>query len=136
MKKKLIPNIQTPQPKPVSAIVDAFVNTFSPVMSEDEADDCFTVAKLREYFNAWPIPKMPDPLPPYVKELAERGYLMITGYDGRPAIFVRRYISTAHVISMKPTHTAELEYEDKEVCGDEEENEIEDEDDYIDEEEE
>ena len=125
MKKKMLPIQQPPQPKAIMTIVDAFVNTFSPVMSEDEADDYFTVAKLREYFNAWPVPKMPDPLPPYIKELGERGFLMITGYDGRPAIFVRKYISQSRIVSMPLSDRAEQEY-DEDISIEEEEDDEDD----------
>ncbi len=132
MKKKMLPTQQLPQPKAIMTIVDAFVNTFRPVMSEDEADDYFTVAKLREYFNAWPIPKMPDPLPPYIKELNERGFLMITGYDGRPAIFVRKYISIQHIVSMPRSDSIEHDYEeDVSVEEDEEEDENDSDEEYI-----
>ena len=95
MKKKIIQGGIIQPPKAVSAMLDAFVSTFSPALKEEEADDFFTVAKLRQYFNAWPIPKMPDPLPPYIKELGENGYVMLTGYDGRATIFVKKRISLA-----------------------------------------
>ena len=61
-------------PKAMMQLVDAFTDNYSPVMREEDAGVIFTVAKLREYFNAWPAPKMPDPLPPYLNELERRGF--------------------------------------------------------------
>ena len=78
-------------PKAMMQLVDAFTDNYSPVMREEDAGIIFTVAKLREYFNAWPVPKMPDPLPPYLNELERRGFAMQTGYDGQPSLFCVRH---------------------------------------------
>ena len=78
-------------PKAMMQLVDAFTDNYSPVMREEDAGVIFTVAKLREYFNAWPVPKMPDPLPPYLNELERRGFAMQTGYDGQPSLFCVRH---------------------------------------------
>lgn len=78
-------------PKAMMQLVDAFTDNYSPVMREEDAGVIFTVAKLREYFNAWPAPKMPDPLPPYLNELERRGFAMQTGYDGQPSLFCVRH---------------------------------------------
>lgn len=78
-------------PKAMMQLVDAFTDNYNPVMREEDAGVIFTVAKLREYFNAWPVPKMPDPLPPYLNELERRGFAMQTGYDGQPSLFCVRH---------------------------------------------
>lgn len=78
-------------PKATVQLIDAFTDTFKAVPKEEVAEEIFTVRKLREYFQAWPIPKMPDPLPPYLCELEKRGYAMQTGYDGQPALFCIRW---------------------------------------------
>lgn len=72
-------------PKALMQLVDAFTDTYKPVEREEYADEVFTVRRIREYFQAWPIPKMPDPLPPYLVELERRGFAMQTAYDGHPA---------------------------------------------------
>ena len=84
-----------PPPPPVvkacMQLVDAFADSYKPVVHEEEADELFSVGRIREYFNAWPQPKSPDPLNPYLDELEKRGFAMQTGYDGQPAIFVVRW---------------------------------------------
>lgn len=84
-----------PEPPPVSKamiqLIDAFCDTYKPVAYEEEADEVFTVRRLREYFNAWPLPKTPDPLPPYMNELERRGFAMQTSYDGQPGLFCLRW---------------------------------------------
>lgn len=78
-------------PKALMQLVDAFTDTYKPVEREEYADEVFTVRRIREYFQAWPIPKMPDPLPPYLVELEKRGFAMQTAYDGHPALFCVRW---------------------------------------------
>lgn len=88
MKKHFKPfNSEPPRPKAAMQLIDAFTEAYKPVPDEDLADDLFTIARIREYFNAWPIPKMPDPLSAYLDELEKRGFAMQTSYDGSPAIF-------------------------------------------------
>lgn len=88
MKKSFKPfNSEPPRPKAAMQLIDAFTEAYKPVPDEDLADDLFTIARIREYFNAWPIPKMPDPLSAYLDELEKRGFAMQTSYDGSPAIF-------------------------------------------------
>lgn len=104
MKKLKYNDISARPPKAMMQLVDAFTDNYSPVMREEDAGAVFTVAKLREYFNAWPVPKMPDPLPPYLNELERKGFAMQTGYDGQPAIFCVR-----HDTVWEPRVTAEEE---------------------------
>lgn len=90
-------------PKPVMSLIDAFTDTYKPVEREEYADEIFPVRRLRDYFQAWPIPKMPDPLPPYINELEKRGYPMLTGYDGLPALFCVRWRVRVEVCTMEET---------------------------------
>jgi hypothetical protein len=53
------------------------------------AQELFTMGRLREYFQAWIVPRMPDPLPMYLDELSYLGYPMRTSFDGSPCIMVR-----------------------------------------------
>ena len=78
-----------PGPKPTQALLDAFQNTFEPVSSEHLAQEFFSAGRLREYFQAWIIPKMPDPLPAYIQELSCMGFPMRTSFDGTACIMVR-----------------------------------------------
>lgn len=90
-------------PKPIIQLVDAFTDTYKPVSHEEYADEIFPVRRLRDYFQAWPVPKMPDPLPPYLTELEKRGYPMQTGYDGLPALFCVRWKVRGEVCSVEET---------------------------------
>lgn len=80
---------EPPRPKAVGALVEAFLRTYEPASSEQEADEVFTMRNLRQYFQAWPIPKMPDPLPPYIEEIEDNGFTMVTLFDGNPAFLCR-----------------------------------------------
>lgn len=79
-KKKLkYPDPALQPPKAMMQLIDAFTDTYRPVSREENAEELFTVRRLRDYFQAWPVPKMPDPLPPYLIELERRGFAMQTG---------------------------------------------------------
>lgn len=78
-----------PGPRPTQALLESFRGTYEPVSSEHIAQELFTMGRLREYFQAWVIPKMPDPLPVYIDELAYMGFPMRTSFDGSPCIMVR-----------------------------------------------
>ena len=82
-----------PGPRPSQALLDAFSRTFEPAESEHLAQETFTMGRLREYFQAWIIPKMPDPLPVYIDELDYLGFHMRTSFDGSPCIMVRYRMS-------------------------------------------
>lgn len=75
--------------KPTQALLRSFENAYEPVGSEHLAQELFTMGRLREYFQAWIVPRMPDPLPMYLDELAYMGYPMRTSFDGSPCIMVR-----------------------------------------------
>lgn len=75
--------------KPTQALLRSFENTYEPVSSEHMAQELFTMGRLREYFQAWIVPRMPDPLPMYLDELAYMGFPMRTSFDGSPCIMVR-----------------------------------------------
>lgn len=78
-----------PGPKASQPMLTAFRNTFEAVSSEHLAQEIFTIGRLREYFQAWIIPKMPDPLPIYIEELDYLGFPMRSSFDGSPCIMVR-----------------------------------------------
>lgn len=101
--KKLFSNLkdfshEQPKAKAITQLLNAFSNSYKPVPDEELADELFTVRRIREYFNAWPIPKMPDPLPPYLEELEKQGFLMQTSYDGSPCIFCIRSRGTGQPV--------------------------------------
>lgn len=78
-----------PGPRPVQSLLNSFRNTFEQASSEHFAQELFSMGRLREYFQAWIIPKMPDPLPVYVDELEYMGFPVRTSFDGTPCIMVR-----------------------------------------------
>lgn len=78
-----------PGPRPSQVLLSAFQRTFEPVDSEHLAHVLFTMGRLREYFQAWIVPKMPDPLPAYLEELDYMGYHVRTGFDGTACVMVR-----------------------------------------------
>lgn len=76
-------------PKPSQPLLNAFQRSYEPVDSEHLAQAVFSLGRLREYFGAWVVPKMPDLLNAYIEELDYMGYPMRTGFDGTPCIMVR-----------------------------------------------
>lgn len=70
-------------------LLDAFADTFADCDQEYYADRVFDYAALRQYFGCIPVPKQPDPLPPYIEAMREMGYMFRTTYDGQPAVFVK-----------------------------------------------
>lgn len=85
-------------PKPSQALLSAFQRAFEPVDSEHLAHTLFTMGRLREYFQAWIVPKMPDPLPAYLEELDYMGFHVHTGFDGTACVMVRYQ----HAIDVAP----------------------------------
>lgn len=78
-----------PGPKASQTLLDSFRRSYEPVESEHLAQVYFSLGRLREYFGAWIIPKMPDPLPVYLEELDCMGYPLRTSFDGTSCIMVR-----------------------------------------------
>lgn len=75
--------------KPSQPLLNAFRNAYEPVSSEHLAQEYFSMGRLREYFQAWIVPKMPDPLPAYLEELDYMGFPVRTSFDGTACIMVR-----------------------------------------------
>lgn len=110
-------------------LVDAFCDTYRDACREEDADEVFTVRRLREYFSAWPLPKSPDPLPPYINELEKRGFSMQTCWDGQPAVLCQRRKNTrsASASGEEPSRAvrmiADRDTESRECYSEEEEEE-------------
>ena len=96
-------------PKASHPLLNSFNSTYEPVSSEHLAQEIFTVGRLREYFQAWIIPKMPDPLPTYLEELDCMGFPMRTSFDGSPCIMVR-YRGAVDVRTEEPDDTECVQY--------------------------
>lgn len=92
-KRMISGNNQTPAPKPSMQLVDAFERAYEAAASEHMSDEVFTIGRIREYFQAYVLPKMPDPLSAYLEELECRGYRLTSSFDGSPSILVRNRIS-------------------------------------------
>lgn len=88
-------NNQPPAPKASMQLVDAFERAYESSNSEHTADEIFTIGRIREYFQAYILPKMPDPLNAYLEELECRGYRVTSSFDGSPVILVRNRIRYA-----------------------------------------
>ena len=112
MKKKFNPfggsQQAPPPPKAITQLIDAFCDTYKPVIREEYAEEIFTVRRIREYFQAWPVPKMPDPLPPYMEELEKRGFAMQTSYEGSPALFCVRWQVRGEVCSAEEINEQDI----------------------------
>lgn len=71
-------------------LIAAFTDSYSAVENEEIAHEVYTVDKLRLYFSAYPIPKMPDPINQYQRRLEEEGFPMRHTSFNVPGILVRR----------------------------------------------
>lgn len=71
-------------------LVSAFVESHIPVMNENIADEIWTIDRLRLYFSAYLLPKMPDPLPQYIMRLNDEGFQLCNTSFGVPGILTRR----------------------------------------------
>lgn len=71
-------------------LITSFTEYFMPVMNEQIAQEIFTVDKLRVYFSAYVIPKMPDPLNQYIHRLSDEGFKMQGTSLNVPGVLVRR----------------------------------------------
>lgn len=98
-KRMISGNNQASAPKPSMQLVDAFERAYESANSEHTSDEVFTIGRIREYFQAYVLPKMPDPLNAYLEELECRGYRLTSSFDGSPSILVRNRISRAVAIN-------------------------------------
>lgn len=78
----------------MDSLLQSFVNTYTPCDDESQADEVFTMGRLREYLQAFTMPGTPDALPHYLSELKKQGYTVATSYGGDPAIFVCYNLNT------------------------------------------
>lgn len=113
-KRMISGNNQAPAPKPSMQLVDAFERAYESASSEHTADEVFTIGRIREYFQAYVLPKMPDPLNAYLEELECRGYRVTSCFDGSPSILVRNRIS--HTVTVNE-NGAELK-QNADKCAD------------------
>ena len=75
----------------IEPLIDCFVETYEPESNEYEADEVFTIGKLRTFFCAYdPRPGFVDPIGEYLRILAENGFPLHVTSEGMPALFVSR----------------------------------------------
>ena len=72
----------------INGMVDAFCEVYEPCDSECAADEIFTIGRLREFFNAYQMIGMVDPLSEYLNMLAEQGYCLHMTSLGVPGLTV------------------------------------------------
>lgn len=73
----------------IESLINSFGESYLPIAREQEAEEFYTIGRIREYFCAYPQFGQPDPLPAYLEALEERGFRLRTASDGTPAIFVK-----------------------------------------------
>ena len=75
----------------IDQLIDTFIDTYEPEANEYEAEEVFTMGKLRSFFCAYdPKPGFVDPIGEYLRILGENGFRLSVTMDGHPAIFVNR----------------------------------------------
>lgn len=84
----------SPQQEVCNELIDCFLCGYEQVEHEVMATDVIGMGRLREIFQAWIVPRMPDPLPLYLAELDRRGYYLRCTYDGSQALFLRKRMSS------------------------------------------
>ena len=79
----------------IDQLVDCFTGNYEPCYKEWDADEVFTMGKLRNFFCAYdPKPGFVDPIGEYLRILGEEGFILQVTSDGMPAIFVNRKSKT------------------------------------------
>lgn len=68
--------------------VAAFHQAYNPVDEETLQSETFSEARLREFFKAYVLPGVGDPLQLYLDALAAHGFHMSVTMAGEPAIIV------------------------------------------------
>lgn len=99
-----------PQQEICYELIDGLMSGYEQVEHEVMATDVIGMGRLREMFQAWIVPRMPDPLPLYLAELDRRGYHLRCTYDGSQALFLRKrmnpdamkYAQDADDVSLSP----------------------------------
>ena len=83
---------------PIISVCVDFCNRFSPC-SEEEADEIFTIGRLRDEFSAWPppFPDAIDPLPLYIQTLEKNGFSVRQTYSSGPAITCKYKVKDENV---------------------------------------
>lgn len=82
-----------PQQEVCYELIDGFLSGYEQVEHEVMATNVIGMGRLREIFQAWIVPRMPDPLPLYLAELEYRGFHLRCTYDGSQALFLRKRMS-------------------------------------------
>lgn len=85
---------QEPKSNPVEQLFDpslvvAFANNYMSVDSENIATTIMTRGMIREYFGAYSMERIGDPIHLYIKELASHGFILRPSFSGELALFLR-----------------------------------------------
>ena len=70
--------------------IQAFNDAYMPKDEETLQSETFTEARLREFFKAYVLPGVGDPLSLYLDALAAHGFHMSVTMAGEPAIIVEQ----------------------------------------------
>lgn len=70
--------------------IQAFNDAYMPKDDETLQSETFTEARLREFFKAYVLPGVGDPLSLYLDALAAHGFHMSVTMAGEPAIIVEQ----------------------------------------------
>ena len=73
--------------------IQAFTDAYEPAGEEGFNTYSFDDRKLREFFKAYPIPSVGDPLSAYIDSLEMYGFTLNIGLSGEPVIIVKDRIS-------------------------------------------
>ena len=99
-------------------LVSSFANNYMSVDSENIATTVMTVGMIREYFNAWSMERIGDPIHLYIRELANYGFILRPSFSGELALFLRFHskdCEDSHFKSITDDNLSDdnLEYEDE-----------------------
>lgn len=81
-----------PEQVSVNTAMASFVRNFLPTENEKEADEYFTIGRLRDEFCAWPLfgSNADDPLIAYMNALAANGFHPTRTVSSGPCILCKR----------------------------------------------
>jgi len=108
-----------PKPDPLQELfdpklVESFANNYIPVDSENIATSVMTRGMIRDYFGAYAMDRIGDPIHRYIKELSAHGFILRPSLCGEMALFVRY-----HSKDVKDAYYSQPDSDDEEYTEEE-----------------
>lgn len=95
-------------------LVETFANNYMPVDSENIATTVMTRGMIREYFGAYAMDRIGDPIHLYIKELSAHGFVLRPSLCGEMALFLRYHSKDVRDASFSKVLPEDEDFADEE----------------------